>query len=246
MRRALRESRPARLATPDGELNFVIRYSRRRSLGLYVYADGRVEVRVPFACDEHVAMDFLQRRLSWVMAKRAEFAERPRPPQPEYRSGAQHLYLGERLTLKLQYAARPQVWLTDDRLTIAARDIAEPEKVEQRLWAWYRRTAEALFPERLALGVARMHAYGIVQPPLKIRRMRSRWGSCSRRGSITLNLDLIRYPLACLDYVIAHELCHLLEFNHSPRFYRLLDATMPDWRTYKMHLTNGDPARPID
>jgi len=67
--------------------------------------------------------------------------------------------------------------------------------------------------------------------------MKRRWGSCRRNGKITLNLALMKYPLECIDAVIVHELCHLLEFNHSPRFYRLMTRAMPQWKTWDRMLT---------
>lgn len=73
-------------------------------------------------------------------------------------------------------------------------------------------------------------------PPFKVRKMRSRWGSCSHKGAITINSLLIQAPPICIDYVILHELCHLQEFNHSPRFYALMDQVMPEWRAHRQYL----------
>ena len=67
-------------------------------------------------------------------------------------------------------------------------------------------------------------------PDITIRKMRRRWGSCSSKGEVTLNLALIKMPLACIDYVVTHELCHLEAFHHGKPFYRLLAQVMPDWR----------------
>ena len=73
-------------------------------------------------------------------------------------------------------------------------------------------------------------------PTIQVRRMKTRWGSCSKKGQILLNTDLVQAPIACIDYVIVHELCHLIVPNHSPRFYSLLDQSMPDWRARKLKL----------
>jgi len=81
-----------------------------------------------------------------------------------------------------------------------------------------------------------MAALRLPFPELKIRKMRTRWGSCTRRGVITLNLELVRMPPACIDYVISHELCHLVEFNHSARFYQLQERFVPDWQVRKREL----------
>jgi predicted metal-dependent hydrolase len=81
-----------------------------------------------------------------------------------------------------------------------------------------------------------MRKYGISRPPMQVRRMRKRWGSCTPQGRIILNLDLIRAPRLCVDYVILHELCHLKHPHHGKAFYRLLDRVMPDWREIKARL----------
>ena len=73
-------------------------------------------------------------------------------------------------------------------------------------------------------------------PELKIRKMRTRWGSCTKSGVVTLNLELVRMPPECIDYVITHELCHMVEFNHSARFYEVQSRFMPDWKARKQQL----------
>src|SRR5690606_21927054 len=198
------------------------RRSRRRTLGLYVYADGRVEVRAPLNCAQASIEAFVRARADWIRRQRAYFAARPQPVRPSFGNGETHPFLGRHYPLRLQRAARARTCLEGGALHVHATDIDRPEQVERRLLHWYRRQAQELFAPRLALGVRAMQGYGIAMPELKIRRMTSRWGSCARRGAITLNLELIKHPVSCIDYVIAHELCHLLEFNHSPRFYALL------------------------
>lgn len=238
-----------RLVTHEGDgepLEYRLRHTRRRTVGLYVHADGRVEVRAPQGCDRDYIHRFVLARLDWIRRKQTEFASRPRGRVPEYRDGELHSYLGRAYPLVLTWAARPRIRLAESRIRIEAPDVNEPDQVARRLADWYRQQAHELFPERLALGEVAMRDYRIPSPTLKIRSMKTRWGSCSRRGSITLNLELIRYPLPCLDYVIAHELCHLLEFNHGPGFYRLMDAVMPDWREHRARLRNDAPTRDID
>jgi predicted metal-dependent hydrolase len=75
-----------------------------------------------------------------------------------------------------------------------------------------------------------MKDFALPPSDIALRKMKSRWGSCSRKGKITLNTQLVRYPMACIDAVVVHELCHLLEFNHSRRFYDLMDRAYPQWR----------------
>ena len=109
------------------------------------------------------------------------------------------------------------------------------ESIKKLLDRWYRAQAEVIFHERLAACHRRMPE-GIPLPPLRIRPMKTRWGSLSPRGSMTLNLRLAMMPLDCLDYVILHELCHFTFKSHGPRFWKLLERFLPDCRQRRKEL----------
>jgi predicted metal-dependent hydrolase len=100
---------------------------------------------------------------------------------------------------------------------------------------WYRSRAEAVLFERLA-SLAHRLPWLKASPPASLRAMKVQWGSCSPAGRVLLNPELIRAPGECIDYVLLHELCHLKEHNHGPRFHRLLDRHMPEWRRIKTRL----------
>jgi predicted metal-dependent hydrolase len=104
---------------------------------------------------------------------------------------------------------------------------------------WYAAKAGTWFPAILADHLPHFARSGTTQPRLQIRKMKTRWGSLSAKGTLTLNLDLIRAPKSCIEYVITHELCHLLHRPHDAAFYRLLEKHMPDWekRRHKLELT---------
>ena len=113
---------------------------------------------------------------------------------------------------------------------------AERRRVKALLDRWYRAHARRVFQERLDACYPRAERLGAPYPEIAIRVMRTRWGSCSSPDKIALNLKLIQVPKHYIDYVVMHELCHLLERNHSPRFRELLDRAMPDWRERKRKL----------
>lgn len=211
-----------------------VRETRRRTMGLYVFPDGRVEIRVPKGTPRHQAIAFARGREAWLRDTLSGLPETL--PTPRYENGARHPYLGEALTLHVRRGRTRRAVRQEDRLWLRVTDPDDPVRVEHALREWYRTRARTVFTERLA------HWYPTVglppsrMPGLRIRAMRSRWGSCSSRGGINLNLWLIRAPLACIDYVVVHELAHLLEFNHSPRFYAEMDRMMPDWRNHRRAL----------
>ena len=110
-------------------------------------------------------------------------------------------------------------------------------RVAGRINRWYREEAQILFQERHAYWTEQLAFLELPESWVEVRVMKRRWGSCRRNGKITLNLSLMKYPLECIDAVIVHELCHLLEFNHSPRFYRLMTRAMPHWKKWDRMLT---------
>ena len=112
----------------------------------------------------------------------------------------------------------------------------DPRSVRTALDVWYRAHALPIFRNRMDRCVESAPSLSGLCPDLRIRRMSKLWGSCSRKGTITLSLDLIKTPLHCIEYVITHELCHLLVHDHSPAFFRMLSRCMPDWERRKARL----------
>ena len=101
---------------------------------------------------------------------------------------------------------------------------------------WYATHARLAFERSLAVCLRELNSPMKTAPRLRLRRMPKRWGSCTKRGDIYLNPELVQAPPACLDYVVTHELCHLVHPNHGPEFYALLRKTMPDWEIRKARL----------
>ncbi|MCK5539495.1 MAG: DUF45 domain-containing protein [Deltaproteobacteria bacterium] len=110
--------------------------------------------------------------------------------------------------------------------------------IEKLLSDWYRQHAQRIFRERLEICLQRVAREGVKAPNLRIQKMTNRWGSCSEQGKIILNLELIKAPKECIDYVITHELCHLKEKHHGLRFWRLLEKLMPDYRERRQRLNH--------
>lgn len=217
----------------NSDFSYTVKFQRRKTLGLYVLQDGAIEVRVPMRTAQRTIVAFVESRADWVLRTRARQLQRQQWQIPPATSGSSW-FLGQPHSVEIR-AGRPSVECSDERLVVHLRDPDCPEQLEKHLNAWYRTQAEAVFAERLLLVCQRFPGI-LAAPELRLRRMRRRWGSCSRTGRVTLNVDLVKLPLNLIDYVIAHELCHLTEFNHGPRFYRLLDFAMPDWQSRERQL----------
>ena len=219
-------------------ITYELRYSRRKTLGIQVRPDTSVRVTAPAGAGLPAIEGVLQRKAAWIVRKQAEIARRPPAAAPhQYTSGEIHLYLGRQYRLMLEKHAKASVTLDAGCLRVRSPTPTDPQAVAALLAAWYRREAQKVFAEELVAAGRRVAPLGIVPPAaVRIRRMASRWGSCTSRGAITLNLRLIQADRALIEYVLVHELCHLLQHNHSPAYYKLLDRALPDWRARKKRL----------
>jgi predicted metal-dependent hydrolase len=161
----------------------------------------------------------------------------PTHPGARYVSGETHLYLGRQYRLRIHQRAKAEVKLLAGRLHIWTPDCTNSASIRMLLDEWYRDHANQIFARRLAICLEQCPALRRRRlPHLLLRRMSHRWGSCTKSGSVLLNLELIKTPTHCIDYVIVHELCHLHVHNHSPAFYRLLGRCLPDWERRKARL----------
>ena len=213
-------------------------YTKRKTLQLEVLPDMSVRMIAPLGTKTEVCSRMLLKRMDWVRAQMRYFSQfHPLTKPREYVAGETHLFLGRRLRLKVVSGSTKGVKATRQHLTVCAGRTTSVRLVEATLWQWYREQAADLFQERLLGCMVKLNIPKAEGPKeLIIRRYKSRWGSMSPAGVLGLNLDLIRAPIECIDYVIIHELCHLRFPHHGPRFWDLLERVMPDWRKRKSKL----------
>jgi predicted metal-dependent hydrolase len=220
-----------RVAMPfivSADFSYTVKLQRRKTLGLYVLADGEIEVRAPLRTAQRTIVAFVEQRADWVLKTRAKQLQRQQWQIPVETSSSSW-YLGSALQLQVVAGADTRIVCDEQYLRVTIRDPDNLALLTRYLEAWYRTQALTIFSERLLLVCQRFPGI-LAAPELRLRKMRRRWGSCSRSGRVTLNVDLVKLPLTLIDYVIAHELCHLSEFNHGQKFYRLLQHVMPDWK----------------
>jgi len=216
------------------------RRSRRKNVKnvlIKVHPDCRVEVSAPADSDDNAVLQAVRKRAGWISLQLQDFRQQQEYLcAREYISGESHFYLGKQYLLKVLEAERePEgVKMLRGKLEVRLRQ-KDPAKVKKLLGDWYKTRAKAVFYRRLNT-MLEQALWTTTQPPLAIRTMQTQWGSCSPGGRLTLNPHLVKAPTECIDYVILHELCHLVEHNHSERFYRLLQQVMPDWQQRKTRL----------
>lgn len=231
-----------RIAYGDAVIAFSLRRQPSRTvprIAIHVEPDARVLVDAPDTAPLVDVLTAVKKRVRWISqhvhAARTRLAHvLPR----EYVSGESLHYLGRRYRLKIVNDADAK---TEARMRGAFITVTTPEhtrtSVRAVLDSWYRQRAREVFADRLAAMAAPLRWVKQL-PPTRLQFMTVQWGSCSPSGRITLNPLLVKTPRECIDYVLLHELCHLLHHNHSPQFYRTLDRHMPNWRAVKEKLDN--------
>ena len=217
----------------------VRRSLRRRTLSIEVQPDSRIVVRVPERCAAAAVSSWVRSRAQWIERQLERFRRHGPAARPyRYVNGESHRYLGCPYPLKVTQGRPEGVALADGQLVLSLTDGGpDPAAVSALLRAWYfERAAEVyrvILEERHAAFFAQR---GHPLPALVVKTMKRRWGSMSTRGRMALSVDLIRTPRRCVELVVAHELCHLEQQNHGPRFYRLLEQSLPDWRERRAEL----------
>lgn len=208
----------------DDRWTYSVTYSRRKTIGIYVSAESGVEVRVPHFVSRREADDFVKSKRLWIERQLSELAKRPPKFEPTFEWGQACYFLGEKQVF--HYSDEDNV----DWVLPGSADDA-PDRIESKVQRLFKQQAGELFAERHQYWRERMEEEMRLPPStLHIRSMKRRWGTCRNNGKIIINTNLARYPLNCVDVVIVHELCHLLEFNHSRRFYHLLGQVIPEWK----------------
>lgn len=194
-----------------------------------------LQVRVPSRCPDHLIDQFINKNEAWINAQWQRSQRWPGLPDSRYEQGGRLWLLGEPYEIRvLASDGSTELQLTEEQLIVTSRKL-DRGYVERQILAWKRQFAELYFSQRLV----EIHQGSAVPLPdydFVVRNMKRQWGNCSRDGLIKLNVSLLRYPPACIDYVISHELTHLVHFNHGVRFYQLLEQLCPTWAEDKQLL----------
>lgn len=222
-----------------GRRRITYRVSRdeRRRLKITVAPSGMVDVTAPVDATVEEVHDRVRRKGGWIAAQIADFEQyRPRTPPRQYISGETHLLRGVQYRLRVRQGAASRIYLSGDRIVLETPHTESIIHKAALLNHFYRLEAHQEFPLRLLQLAPLFASEGMDVPKLIIRPMTKRWGSFTPKGSLVLNLDLVRAPIQCIDYVIVHELAHAFEPDHGPRWRSLMDKAMPDWRDRKQRL----------
>ncbi len=218
-------------------IHFRLSYTKRKTLAISVNPDLSVTVTAPPKATIEQIKSRVQKRAAWILKQQDHFTQFLPPSTPwQYRSGETHCYLGRQYRLKIEEDRAESVQLKQGRFHIRVKNKLDTVRVAALLNEWFLSRARERFSLRVQAWSETLRKYGVDAPPLRIRKMTKRWGSCTSQGVIYLNSELIKAPSHCIDYVVCHELCHLRHPHHGPEFYRLLSRVMPDWELRKRRL----------
>jgi hypothetical protein len=204
---------------------------------LQVNPDLSLVLKAPSDTPEPFLKDFLERRRSWVERHLARMA-RIRAAAPVWKDGGRLPFLGGELEIRVEAGSRARARLAEGRVIATARDPEDPEEVRIAVERLFAREAAARLPAMIDACLAKAARRRFPRPELRIRTMRSRWGSCdATAGVVTLNARLLRFRPEVIECVIMHELAHFRYRRHGPRFYALLGEICPDYEALQGELS---------
>jgi len=207
-------------------------------LGVYPPA-GRVRVAAPLRLDDEAVRLAVVSRLGWIRRQKAAFTRQNRQSEREMVTGESHYFQGRRYRLAIvEHVGAGSVSLPNSTtMRLYARPGADVAAREDALQRWYRHQLREQIPPLLAKWEPQA---GVTVAEVRIKKMKTRWGSCNTTARrIWLNLELAKKPTACLEYILVHEMVHLLERHHNERFRELMDTLMPTWRVTREELNRA-------
>ncbi|MFO1302642.1 MAG: SprT family zinc-dependent metalloprotease [Burkholderiales bacterium] len=219
-----RDGHPRTITLAGQAVEYRLIRARRRTIGMEVDLSG-LTVRAPRWVTMSEIEEALQERAQWIVRALAEWRARRREVMPRvWKSGAPILYRGRELALEVFPARRTLVTPDLFHLTVLHPRAQDEGEVAEFVGQWLRDEAWTLVAPRVEVYAAKLSR---TTPGLRLSNARSEWGSCNARGEIRLNWRLVQLPPALAEYVVAHEVAHLVELNHSPRFWTVVEELMP-------------------
>ncbi len=220
------------------EIKYSIITKSRSTLQINVEPEGDIVVMAPSSASPEIIQNIVKKRALWIIKQQAHFKTYyQKPIKKEYVSGETHRYLGKQYRLKVVQREKEQVVQKGKYIYLFVRS---KSKAGILLEDWFHVKAKKMFKSKLEILLRKMSNEKIKPKQLKIRSMKTRWGSCTPGGNIILHPALIKAPTECIEYVIVHELCHLKYFKHDRRFYSLLERYCPNYMKRKDKLNKQE------
>lgn len=214
----------------DRTIEFALSHSRRKTIAITVEAPGQVSVKAPVGLSDDIIIKRVKSKTKWIIQKLNEVKNiKTVAIKKEFINGESFLYLGRNYSLQLTIDTelkKSAVKLSNGKLMVTA-PTSDEELIRNALEAWYRNQAKEHIDERIKYYLP---IIGVEPNKITVKEQKKRWGSCSSKGNLNFNWKAIMAPSSVLDYIIVHELCHLIHLNHSRDFWNLVAAILPDYQ----------------
>lgn len=199
--------------------------------------EGHVRITAPLTANDEAIRLFAVTKIGWVKRQIEKFIGQPRQTEREYVSGESHYVWGRRYKLEIRHTKTANdVQIKANKLILTVRETSTQQQRENVMTEWYRAQLKSKIPELFEKWEARI---GVKANEVGVKNMRTKWGTCNTKDKrVWINLQLAKKPVECLEYVVVHELVHLLEKNHTPVFVEYMDKYLPDWRVTKEELNS--------
>ncbi len=215
-------------------IDFRLEYSDRKSLGITVTPEMEVLVKAPTDTTMEKVKEKIRKKAPWILKQQSFFLSfQPKTTLRKFINGETHLYLGRQYRLQITIAKEESVKLKGKFIEVTA---SEKSRTKDLLNDWYLKHAQTKFHVIAAPLIDKFKKHKVEPSSIVLRNMQTRWGSCTPKGKIILNPELIKAPKGCIEYVIIHELCHLIHHDHTQKFLDLQTKEMKDWEKWKMKL----------
>ncbi len=216
------------------KIDFRLEYSNRKSLGITVTPEMNVLVKAPIETSMEKVKEKLRKKAPWIIKQQSFFLSfQPKTPARKFISGETHLYLGRQYRLKILSGKTESVKLKGKFIEVVA---ADKSNAKQLVSEWYLQNAKTKFHSIAKPLIEKFRKHKVEPSSIVLREMPTRWGSCTPNGKIILNPELIKAPKGCIEYVIIHELCHLIHHDHTQKFLDLQTKEVRDWEKWKTKL----------
>lgn len=220
-----------------GDINVSVEHKKIKNLHLKVSGQkGEVRISAPRHLRLEIIRTFAISKLDWIKKQQEKLRQQIREAPKKFLSGENHYFLGRPYSLKvIDYVGRPKIILKDDEIKLFVSEKASKTEKEKILNSCYRKKLKELIPEYILKWETKLE---VNVKEFGIKKMKTRWGTCNiRTKKIWLSLELAKKPLECIEYVVVHEMVHLLEASHNKRFIGFMDQFLPEWRVSQKKLS---------
>lgn len=216
------------------KIDFRLEFSNRKTLGITVTPEMEVLVKAPIETPLQKVKERLQKKAAWIIKQQSFFLTfQPKTPARKFVSGETHLYLGRQYLLQIKIGKDESVKLKGKFIEVTVK---EKSRAKELLKDWYLQNAKTKLQTIAKPLIEKFKKHNVEPSSIVFRDMPTRWGSCTPKGKIILNPELIKAPKGCIEYVIVHELCHLIHHDHTQKFIDLQTKEMKEWEKWKIKL----------